>query len=173
MAAFEVSLPVTKIEATIQVHDPLPGSDVYSFINPSSPILLLWPHYFHMVKLKTVFRPRKTLRNVLMNVKNRVPDKRRKDSIYEIPCRDCECVCVGETGRMLKKQMLERKLAIWRFDLYNDIAAHVQQKEHHIDWNQAKVVGSEEQYWRRRVAEAAHAHTVQAADHELGLWPQP
>ena len=75
--------------------------------------------------------------------------------IYEVPCRDCECVYVNETGRTLKKWILEHKSAVRRLDHNNGIVAHLAEGALYTDWDQAKVVGSEEQYWRR-VAKTVH-----------------
>ena len=58
-------------------------------------------------------------------------------------------VYLGETGRTLKKWISEHHSAVRRFDTDNGIAVHAQQKEQCIDWDQAKIVGSEEQYCRR------------------------
>ena len=106
------------------------------------------------VNLKLVTKPHRTIRQTLINVKNRVPEEKRTGVVYEVPCRDCDHVYIGETGRTLKKRLAEHKQAVRRFDEINGIAVHVHQHDHHIDWESARVVGNEMFYWRRRVLEA-------------------
>ena len=52
-------------------------------------------------KVKAVFKPYRTMRQILMKVKNPVPAEKKKGVVYEIPCQDCPQVYVGETGRTL------------------------------------------------------------------------
>ena len=106
------------------------------------------------VNLKLVIMPHRTIRQTLVNVKNRVPEEKRTGVVYEVPCRDCDHVYIGETGRTLKKRLAEHKQAVRRFNEKNGIAVHVHQHDHHIDWESARVVGNEMFYWRRRVLEA-------------------
>ena len=49
--------------------------------------------------VKTVCRSRCTLRSSLVHVKQPREEKKKKGVIYEVPCKDCECVYIGETGR--------------------------------------------------------------------------
>ena len=61
---------------------------------------------------------------------------------------------VGETGRTLKKRISEHKQAVKRGDQRNDIAVHVMNKGHTINWGEANVKTSETGYWKRRVYKA-------------------
>ena len=38
--------------------------------------------------VKPVFRPKKTLKRELMQVKNRTPEQKQTGVVYEIPCKD-------------------------------------------------------------------------------------
>ena len=111
------------------------------------------------VNLKLVTKPHRTIRQTLVNVKNRVPEEKRTGVVYEVPCHDRDHVYVGETGRTLKKRLAEHKQAVRRFDEKNGIAVHVYQHDHHIDWESARVVENEMFYWRRRVLEAIRIHS--------------
>ena len=104
-------------------------------------------------KMKVVFRPHRTMRQMLMKVKNPVPAEKKKGVIYEIPCQDCTQVYVGETGRTLKKCMAEHKQAVKRFDEKNGFAVHVFKHDHRIACDEATITTSETSY-RRRVKEA-------------------
>ena len=48
--------------------------------------------------VKVISRLEHTLRQSLMKVKTTRPEEKRRGVIYEIPCVDCNCVYVGETG---------------------------------------------------------------------------
>ena len=93
-----------------------------------------------------------------MRVKTRIMDDRKKGVIYEIPCKDCEKVYVGETGRTVKKRLYEHKQAVAKFDMNNGVAVHVHKEDHQIDWEGTRVVGQQEFYWKRRVMEAIWIH---------------
>ena len=84
------------------------------------------------VNLKLVTKPHQTIRQTLVNVKNKVPEEKRTGVVYEVPCRDCDHVYVGETDRTLKKRLAERKQAVRRFNERNGIAVHVHQHDHYI-----------------------------------------
>ena len=62
--------------------------------------------------VKTVSRSKCTLRSSLVHVKQPREDKRKKGVIYEVPCKDCQCVYIGETGRTLEKRLSEHKNAV-------------------------------------------------------------
>ena len=71
----------------------------------------------------SVFKPCRTIRQMLVRVKNGIPEDRRKGVIYEIPCKDCEKLYIGETGRTLKKRVSEHKQAVRKFNMNNGVAA--------------------------------------------------
>ena len=62
--------------------------------------------------VKPVFRPKKTLKRELMQVKNRTPEQKQTGVVYEIPCKDCSEVYVGETKRTLKVRLTEHRQAV-------------------------------------------------------------
>ena len=111
--------------------------------------------------VKTVCRSRYTLRSSLVHVKHPREDKKKKGVIYEVPCKDCECVYIGETGRTLEKRLSEHKNAVKKQDTKNGIAVHSWTNQHQVDWEAAKTIEVEGNYWRRRVLEALHIHQQQ------------
>ena len=50
--------------------------------------------------------------------------------IYEVPCKDCQCVYIGETGRTMEKRLSEHKNAVMKNDTKNGIAVHSWTKQH-------------------------------------------
>ena len=75
-------------------------------------------------------------------------------TLSEVPCKDCNGVYVGETGRTLKKWISEHKQAVRHMDDKNGIAVHIQRMVHRIDREKASITATEEFYWKRRIQEA-------------------
>ena len=71
--------------------------------------------YAGLSNMRAVFKPCRTIRQTLVRVKNRIPEDKRKEVIYEMPCKDCEKLYIGETGRTLKKRVSEHKQAVRKF----------------------------------------------------------
>ena len=42
------------------------------------------------VNLKLITKPHRTIRQTLVNVKNRVPEEKKTGVIYKVPCHDCD-----------------------------------------------------------------------------------
>lgn len=124
--------------------------------------------------VKAVFKSQGTLRQWLTKVKTARPELRKKDVIYEVPCKDCDSKYIGETGRNLQKRLSEHKAAVRRGDRKNGIAVHLQDHDHRVDWEAAKVIGQEPHYWRRRVMEAIHiAKQENTSNLDCGLTLDP
>ena len=114
-----------------------------------------------MIRVKTVCRSRGTLRSALVRVKQPREDRKKKGVIYEVPCKDCECVYIGETSRTLEKRLSEHKNGVKKHDTKNGIAVHSWTNQHQVNWEAAKTRKVEGNYWRRRVLEALHIHREQ------------
>ena len=46
--------------------------------------------------VKTIFRPQQTLRSKLMQVRQRTPKEKKRNIVYEVPCRDCQLTYIGD-----------------------------------------------------------------------------
>ena len=102
--------------------------------------------------VKPVFRPKRTLKRELMQVKNRTPEQKQTGMVYNIPCEDCPEVYVGETKRTLKVRLSEHRQAVKRGDPKN--AIQVQKTNHCINWEGTTVQRRAEGFWLRRTVEA-------------------
>ena len=60
-------------------------------------------------KMCTAVRPHTTLRNLLVHPKDRISDEEKPEVVYNIPCKNCERVYVGETGRPLGARVKEHR----------------------------------------------------------------
>ena len=50
---------------------------------------------------------------------------------------------IGETGRNLKKRLVEHKAAVKRCDTKNGIAVHAWKQQHRVNWDEASVLVQE------------------------------
>ena len=57
-----------------------------------------------------------TLRSSLVKVKLARPDMKEKGVIFEVPCKACPCVYIGETGRTLEKHLSKHRTAVKKND---------------------------------------------------------
>ena len=104
--------------------------------------------------IKAVFKPSNTLRQSLVHVKKRLPEEKKRSVVYQVPCKGCDQVYIGETKRNLNIRLAEHRQAVRRGDDKNGIAVHVQKCNHSIDWEGARVEQVITNYWKRRTAEA-------------------
>ena len=90
--------------------------------------------------VKTVASSRSTLRSSLVKVRQPRPDRnsKKKGVVYEVPCKDCSSVYIGETGRTLEKQISEHKTAV-KNDPKNSNAVHSWTNQHQVNWEAATV----------------------------------
>ena len=96
--------------------------------------------------VKTVMKTADTLRSRLVKVKQAIPSTKKKGVIYEIPCKDCPRVYIGETGRTLEKRLSEHKAAVKKNDPKNGIAVHAWANQHQVNWEAASVKQEERIY---------------------------
>ena len=104
--------------------------------------------------IKAVFKPSNTLRQSPVHVKNRLPEEKKRSVVYQVPCKGCDQVYIGETKRNLKIRLAEHRQAVRRGDDKNGIVVHVQKCNHSIDWEGARVEQVMTNYWKRRTTEA-------------------
>ena len=54
---------------------------------------------FHKYGINTAMKPYRTLRQLLVH-----PKEQTGECVYEIPCHNCDCTYIGETGRNYGKK---------------------------------------------------------------------
>ncbi|XP_055621943.1 uncharacterized protein LOC129765564 [Toxorhynchites rutilus septentrionalis] len=92
-------------------------------------------HGFHVV-----YKSESTLKDLLCNLKDRIPPD-EKSGIYQIPCKDCTSVYIGQTRRKFKIRLREHKNAVDN-ERANEssVAAHALTQAHCVDWEKAKII---------------------------------
>ena len=114
--------------------------------------------------------PHNTIRNELVHPKDKRDQLNTTHTIYEAPCRNCNLVYIGETGRKFGTRLDEHKSEVEKVsskiatragrkesltNTYKSaITDHVADKNHVIGWVQAKVLGTEEDRYKRWIEEA-------------------
>ena len=81
--------------------------------------------------------------------------EQKRGLAYQISCRDCNAVYVGETGRSVRTRKREHADAVKTFNTKKSaLSQHVMDFDHRIDWDNVKILKSEPHAYRRRVAES-------------------
>ena len=97
---------------------------------------------------------RSTLRSSLVKVKQPRPDRKKKGVVYEVPCKDCPSVYIGETGRTLEKQISEHKTAVKKSDPKVVLQCTPGPTSTRSTGKPPPVKQEEGGYWKRRVLES-------------------
>lgn len=106
--------------------------------------------------MQAVFNSSGALRKLLTRVKRPIPEMSKKDVVYQIPCRDCYSVYIGETGESLGKRVTEYKYAV-KTGRKNGVAEHAWDEGHAVDWKGVRVLECEQNYWKRRTQGVAES----------------
>ncbi|BHF66475.1 hypothetical protein SprV_0200949200 [Sparganum proliferum] len=85
-------------------------------------------------------RPKATMRNRVMKIKDRLKPEEQSGVVYRIQCQNWPCNYTGQTGRMLGSRIQERKLAVRRGDALSQVAAHTHEMGHEFNFEATKIV---------------------------------
>ena len=83
----------------------------------------------------------------------------RPGVVYQIPCRDCTGIYIGETGRAYKTRLAEHKKDLKpanlakvddnNFNKKTALVKHVIAKDHRVDWDHSKILTFEIDFTKR------------------------
>ena len=92
-------------------------------------------------------KPHLTIRKLLPSLKDRLDNSEKSCLVYQVPCRDCSFVHIGQTKCDLKSRLDEHKRAIknQRPDL-SAFCEHSIAMDHIIFWTEAKILELETDY---------------------------
>ena len=91
-----------------------------------------------------------------MKLQTHIPEERRRAVEYEVPYKGYSKTYIGQTKRTLKVRLGEHGQAVVRGGPKNDIAVHVHELHHVIDWVGDVIKRSVSGYWKSGKTEAAH-----------------
>ena len=115
-------------------------------------------------------RPFQTIRNYVVHPKDKLEKEEISESVYCIPCKGCEKVYVGETGRNFGVRMNEHRKEVERNEetrytrsqkqtaeittCKSAITDHARRENHVIDWEDSRVLTTENDRHARWIREA-------------------
>jgi len=105
-------------------------------------------------RIRTIFKLRMKLSNVLVSGKDDVPASKRRGVVYEIPCGNCERRYIGETKRSLSTRLNEHhRDTLPRNSLKNPektaLTTRAAQSGHAFNWDYACVLHHVNSYHKR------------------------
>ena len=101
--------------------------------------------------VQIAFKYTSTLKSMLVKNKNVEPTTA---GVYKIPCRDCDNVYIGETGRDLDTRIKEHKYAFRSGNTNNAIFLHASENNHVINWNNSNMLYKCRDFKKRRIVES-------------------
>ena len=105
--------------------------------------------------IEVAFKPCKTLSNIFPKPKDKIDFSQNSGLVYEIPCRDCDSVYIGETGRSISTRKKEHVDAVKNSVVKKSaLCQHALESDHLIDWPNSKILKKESNIHRRRTAES-------------------
>ena len=106
-------------------------------------------------QIKTAVKPVSTLRQILSKPKDPIPREKKTGVIYQIPCKECNAVYIGETKRALKTRQKEHMDSVRRDKAERSaLAEHTSLTGHDVNWSDTKIIGQESDWARRKWLEA-------------------
>ena len=102
-------------------------------------------------------KPHLTIRKLLPSQKDPLDNSEKSCLVYQVPCRDCSSVYIGQTKRDLKSRLDEHKRVIK--NQRPDLSApyeHSITKDHIISFTEAKILELETDYQKILSFESWH-----------------
>ena len=56
---------------------------------------------YEKYKIVISIKPYQTLRNILVHPQDKIESDNKTDVVYRVPCKNCDNIYIGETGRKL------------------------------------------------------------------------
>ena len=138
-SATHTQASTTSDEPTIEEQKPRATVTIPYIQDLSEPIKRI----LERLKVKVRLRPNKTLHQLLVQPKDKVPMEQRTGVVYSIPCRYCPKTYIGQSGRSLECRIKEHQRAVKYGDTNTSaIAEHAWQEQHYINWPAATILDS-------------------------------
>lgn len=118
----------------------------------------------------TAMRPFQTIRSLVVHPKDKLDKNETTECVYRIPCKSCEKVYIGETGRSFGTRMKEHRKEVQQQEgrkytrsakqtaeteqNKSAITDHAARENHVINWDEATVIGRESDRMTRWIKEA-------------------
>ncbi|XP_078343973.1 uncharacterized protein LOC144629608 [Oculina patagonica] len=107
--------------------------------------------------VKVAHKHIRSIANILKKPKDKISEESSKGVVYKIKCKDCACVYIGQTSRILKTRIKEHAKAITTMDRNSLLAEHHLLNDHEIDLKNVDII-DRSSVWRQRLfLEAWHS----------------
>ena len=107
------------------------------------------------VGIQVALKPHHTLSSLFCKPKDVINFEQKRGLVYQISCRDCIAVYVGETGRSVRTRKQKHADAVKTFNTKKSVLSqHVMDFDYRIDWDNVKILKSKSHAYRRRVAKS-------------------
>ena len=108
----------------------------------------------HNIGVKVAFKPYLTINKYLPSPKDFTNKDELSGMIYQVPCHDCDFIYIGQTKRTLKSRLNEHKRSIkYQRPEQSALADHSMSMDHKINWEEAKILKLESDYFKRLFTE--------------------
>ena len=98
-----------------------------------------------------MFRFSNTLKNIMIKNSPRISE----GCIYEIPCKNCNCRYIGQSGKGLATRIKQHKYSVRTGQMSNALFLHLSNFNHSIDWDKANVILYCNNITKRNIIESA------------------
>ena len=105
----------------------------------------------------------------LVNVYQRLSHN-DKPCVYKIPCKDCDKVYVGQTGRNLNTRIVEHKRSVRYGQENSALFQHMQNVGHVIDWNNSTMLFKSKCSFSRKIVESCYIDSLPNLNISGGQW---
>ena len=123
---------------------------------------------FRKYGINTAIKPDRTLRQLLVHPKDQCTVEQTGECVYRIPCHNCNCTYIRETGRNYGKRQEEHRKEVESISNRRShdqteraaemnksaITDHVAKENHVINWSGAKILEREGHRKTRQVKES-------------------
>ena len=99
-------------------------------------------------------KPHRTLRQELVNPKDKVSNLDKAGVVYQINCQDCDACYIGHTSKNLRDRVKQHRTAIDKGKSEDSaVAEHAWTAHHTIDWNNVQVLDQDSDDKHRQIKE--------------------
>lgn len=110
--------------------------------------------------IKVAYKPIKSIGSMFKKPKDKVVKNHSIGVIYEIACKQCDKVYIGQRSRALKTQTKEHKQTLITDDKNSLIAAHCRATRHDFDFENLRNIDRNPN-WHQRTLLATNWHSLQ------------
>ena len=112
-------------------------------------------HVFNGVGVKVALKPLLTIGKFLLSLKDPLVAGEKSCLVYQVPCKYCSFIYIGQTERDLKSRVSEHQKAIEFQRLEKSaLCEHSISLNHTINWSEVKILKTETDYSKRLFAES-------------------